>query len=411
MSMAEIEKQASYFAIRQSQHTPREEMLETARKQRALTIGLPSDSEKSENRISLTPQGVELLVENGHNVIIETGAGQKANYFDKDFSEAGAIIAQSKEEVYKSHIILKISPPSESEVELMSPNQMLLSYLHFPKQTRESITKMMNKRINAVAYEFMRDDAGCYPVVRSMSEIEGYTAISIASELLSKAHGGKGVLLGGITGVSPAEVVIIGAGTAGEFAARAAMGLGCQIKIFDNSYQNLKELERNIGQRLFTSILHPQVLTKALKSADVVIASLRYFDSEPIFYITTDQVNKMKPGSVIVDLSVGDGRCFESLPPASHNPDEPYLNQKGVIHYMTPNVASRVSRTSTIALSNIITPLLLKMANAGGIHQLVKTDMGVSNGTYIYRGILTNQYIGNNLGMPSKDIGLLLAAY
>jgi alanine dehydrogenase len=409
--MTNIEKRASFIAIRYTQHITSEEMLEVGRKQRSLTIGIPLDTDKSENRVSLTPQGVELLVENGHKVVIESGAGERANYFDRDFAEAGAIVASGKDEVFRSDIILKISPPTEEEIEMMTNDQVILSYLQFSKQTRESIVKMMNRRINAVAYEFMRDNEGCYPVIQSMSEIEGYAAISIASEYLSKAHGGKGVLLGGITGVSPTEVVIIGAGTAGEFAARAALGLGCQIKVFDNSYQNLRELERNLGQRVFTSVLHPHVLTKALKSADAVVASLRYFENDTAFYITCEQIEQMKPGSVIVDLSIGDGRCFESMAASSHDPDKPFINKNGVIHYMTPNVASRVSRTASIALSNIIAPIILKMANAGGIHQLVKEDLGVSNGTYLYKGILTNQYIGNSLGLPSKDIGLLLAAF
>lgn len=412
--MTDIEKRASYFAIRQSQLLPREEMLETGRRQRSLTIGIPAENGKSENRIALTPQGVDLLVQNGHKVIIETGAGNASNYFDHDFSESGATIVKTKAEVYKSEIILKISPPASDEIALMTPNQLLLSFLFMPQQNRESIVELMDRKINAVAYEFLKDESGCYPVIRSMSEIEGYAAITIASEYLSKAHGGKGVLLGGITGVSPAEVVIIGAGTAGEFATRAALGLGCMVKVFDNSYKNLKELERNVGQRLFTSILHPQVLTKALKSADAVVASLRYFDSDHGFYITRDQVNQMKPGSVIVDLSVGNnGGCFETYSIASQQAtqDHPYINERGIIQYSVPNVASRVARTASIALSNIFAPVLLRLADAGGVHQLIKEDMGISSGTYIYKGILTNSHIGNHFNLPFKDIGLLLAAF
>ncbi len=407
--MAEYEKRASYFAIRQTQLIPREEMLETKRKQRSLTIGIPKEADSSENRIALTPQGVELLADNGHKVIIEKGAGDAANYFDHDFSEAGGIIAASKEEVFKSEVVLKISPPTPDEVALLKPNQLLMSFLYMPRQTRETFSALLDTKVNAIGYEFLKDEVGCYPVIRSMSEIEGYAAITIASEYLSKARGGKGVLLGGITGVSPAEVVIIGAGTAGEFAARAALGFGCQVKVFDNSYQNLKELERNVGQRLFTSILHPQVLSKALKSADAVVASLRYFDDNPNFYITEEQVSKMKPGSVIVDLSVGNGGCFETS--VSTNLDNPIINDKGVVNYFVPNVASRVSRTASIALSNIFAPTLLRLAETGGIHQLIKEDLGISNGTYIYKGILTNSHIGNHLNLPFKDIGLLMAAF
>jgi alanine dehydrogenase len=389
---------------------PQEEMLETGRQRHHLTIGVPSENVKMENRVPLTPQGVEILVQNGHQVIIEKGAGDAANYFDNDFAAAGAIIALSRQEVYKnSEVILKISPPSDEEMDLMSINQLLFSFIYMLGQSRESIIRLMSRRINAVACEFLKDDTGCYPVIRTMSEIEGYTAVQVAAEYLSKAHGGKGVLLGGITGVSPSEVVIIGAGTAGEFATKAALGLGCQVKVFDNSYQNLRELERNVGQRLFTSILHPHVLTKALQSADAVVASLRYFEADDCFFITKEQIGKMKPGSVIVDLSIGSGSCFEDSETCQSN--HPYINERGIIHYSLPNLASRVSRTASIALSNIFTPILLKLADAGDIHRLIKEDSSICNGTYIYKGILTNNRIGRQFSIPFKDIGLLLAAF
>lgn len=405
-----MDRSASYFAIRQTQIMPREEMLETKRQHHSVTIGLPSENTLLENRVALTPQGVELLVDNGHKVIIEKGAGDAANYFDQDFSASGAIIVPTKEEVYKqSEVILKISPPTDAEISLMTQEQLLLSFLYMPGQTKEAILKLMKRRINAVAYEFLKDETGGYPVIRTMSEIEGYTAISIASEYLSKAHGGKGVLLGGITGVSPANVVIIGAGTAGEFATRAALGLGCQIKVFDDSYQNLRDLERNVGQRLYTSILHPQLLSKALESADAVVASLRYFEAHNKFFITKEQIARMKPGSVIVDLSVGKGGCFESTENSHTN--HPYVNKRGIVHYSLPNLSSRVSRTASIALSNIFTPILLKLGEAGGIHPLIKQDRTICNGTYIYKGILTNNDIGQQFAIPSNDIGLLLAAF
>lgn len=408
-----MENPAPYFSIRQSQLFPREETLETGRRERSLVIGIPAEKSKSENRVGLTPLGVELLVQNGHKVIIELGAGVPSNYFDKDYSECGAVISSTKQGVYEADIILKISPPTLEEISLMRPNQLLLSFLFSPQLDRELITALMEQKINAVAYDFLGDDNGCYPVIRSMSEIEGYTAITIASEYLSKAHGGKGVLLGGITGVSPAEVVIIGAGTAGEFATRAALGLGCTVKVFDNSYKKLRELERNIGQRLFTSILHPQVLTKALKSADAVVASLSHLDADHGFYITHDQGSHMKPGSIIIDLSMGNNRgCFEYLVVSGLEAHEqPVVNERGIIHYSMSNVATRVPRTASIALSNIFTPLISNLARAGGVQQLIKEDPGFRGGTYIYKGILTNSHIGEHFNVPFKDIGLLMAAF
>ncbi len=389
---------------------PQEEMLELGRRQKSMSFGIPRERDKSENRVPLTPQGVELLVSNGHKIVVESGAGNAANYFDHDFSEAGASIVTDHEAPFRCDVVLKVAPPEEDEIKLLSPNQLLISLLYVLKQNRRTLQQLMARKINALAYELLKDDAGCFPVVQSMSEIEGYTSIMIASEYLSKAKNGKGVLLGGITGITPAEVVIIGAGTAGEFAARAALGLGCQVKVFDNSYRNLRELERNIGQRLFTSVLHNQVLTKALKSADAVIVSLRYFDPLSGFMITEEQVAEMKAGSIIVDLSMSNGGCFG--PSAESTQKEHAVTvEQGVIHYRVHNIASRVARTSSIALSNIFAPVLLNMGMEGGINQLIKRDVGVSHGLYIFKGILTNHMLGERFEIPSKDIGLLMAAF
>ena len=388
---------------------PKEEMLETGRKNKKLVIGIPKETSKFEDRIPLTPQGVELLIQNGHAVLLETGAGDGANFTDHDFSESGATIVKEKKDVFNSDIILKIAPLTLEEIDWLRPDQLLISLLYLYNQNREKLTKMLSKKINAIAFEFLQDENNCYPVIRSMSEIEGYASIMIAAEFLSKAHNGKGVLLGGTTGISPAEVVILGAGTAGEFAARAAIGLGATVKVFDNSYRNLRDLEMNIGQRVFTSVLHPQTLTKALKSADVVLGSLRYLQTGHSFMVTESQVAQMKKGSIIIDLSMDEGGCFESS--MCTDLEHPVFVKHGVIHYCVPNIASRVSRTASIALSNIFAPIMLQIAEAGGIHQLIKENIGISQGVYIYRGILTNGRIGHMFNIPSKDIGLLMAAF
>ena len=388
---------------------PKEEMLETGRKNKKLVIGIPKETSKFEDRIPLTPQGVELLIENGHAVLIETGAGEGANFSDHSYAESGATIVKEKKNVFNSDIILKIAPLTLEEIDWLKPDQLLISLLYLYNQNREKLTKMLSKKINAIAFEFLQDENNCYPVIRSMSEIEGYASIMIAAEFLSKAHNGKGVLLGGTTGISPAEVVILGAGTAGEFAARAAIGLGATVKVFDNSYRNLRELEMNIGQRVFTSVLHPQTLTKALKSADVVLGSLRYLQTGHSFMVTENQVAQMKKGSIIIDLSMDDGGCFESS--MCTDLEHPVFVKHGVIHYCVPNIASRVSRTASIALSNIFAPIMLQISEAGGIHQLIKDNIGISQGVYIYRGILTNNHIGRKFNIPSKDIGLLMAAF
>ncbi len=388
---------------------PQEEMLETKRQRKQLMIGIPRETSKNENRIALTPQGVELLTANGHQVIMETHAGENASYTDHVFSEAGAKIVASAAEVYEAEVILKISPPTPQEIELLKPEKLIISQFFPYMQTRDNVQRLLDKRINAIGFEYINDGINCQPVVRSMSEIEGTASVMIASEYLSKEHNGKGVLLGGITGISPTEFVILGAGTAGEFAARAALGLGAMVKVFDNSYENLRQLEYRIAQRVFTSILHPRVLSKALRSADAVLGNLRDFQSSTSFMVTEEQVAEMKPGAIIIDLNMGQGGCFET----SHCTDfeNPVFTKHNVIHYCVPNIASRVSRTSSIALSNIFTPLLLRLADVGGFNNLIKQESGISNGTYIYKGILTNNHIGHLFNLPSKDIGLLMAAF
>ncbi|TLX77559.1 alanine dehydrogenase [Labilibacter sediminis] len=399
----------SNFPLYNTGLLPQEEMLEVKKTNKKLVIGIPKEKSKFENRIALSPQGVELLVENGHTVLFEAGAGEAANYFDNDFSECGATIVKNSTEVFKAEIILKISPFTSEEIALLTQNQTVISLVQLNQQSRESIQRLMSKKVNAFAFELIKDNNGCYPIIRSMSEIEGAASIMIASEYLSKAHNGKGVLLGGVTGISPSEVVILGAGTAGESAARAALGLGATVKVFDNSFKSLKELETNIGQRVFTSVLHPKALTKALKSADAVIGNLRYLQSGLSYMVTEDQVAQMKPGSILIDLSVGQGGCFESSMCTDFA--HPVFIKHGVIHYCVPNVASHVARTATIALSNIFAQMILQVADSGNIDTLVKEDSGFSNGIYIYKGILTNHYIGETFSLPSKDIGLLLAAF
>ena len=405
-----MEKSTSFFTFRQSQYLTQEEVLETKRQRHSITIGLPAEDKSKENRIALTPQGVEILSTNGHKIIIEKGAGDGANYFDNEFSEAGAIIVDSKEEVYKqSEVILKITPPTLSEIELLNQGQLLMSFFYISHQDNNSFLKLASRRINALGFEFLKNDLNEYPVIRTISEIEGYTSVLLASEYLNKSNGGKGVLLGGITGVPPSSVVIIGANTAGEFATRAALGLGCQVKVFDNSYKRLRDIEKNVGQRLYTSMLHPQSLNKALQTADAVIASLRAVDSGKVF-ITKEQISKMKRGAVIVDLSVGEVGCFETEK-SDYFSNEPFIDEYGVIQCATLNLSSRVSKTASIALSNIFTPILLELGEHVDIHSLIKQNRTIANGTYIYKGILTNREIGERFSLPYNDIGLLLSAF
>jgi alanine dehydrogenase len=387
---------------------PKEEHLETAVKNRRITIGIPSDIQDDEKRVALTPEAVNQLVESNNEVIIQSGAGLGSNYTDKDYSENGATVSDSPARIYSSDVVIKVAPFSEKETEYLKGNQVIFSYLNVLKLKEETLSKLIRKKVTAIALEKIRDSNGDMPVVESMSEIAGITSILIASEYLSNMHGGKGVMLGGITGVTPTEVLILGANTAGEYAARAAIGLGSTVKIFDNSVQRLRRFQSQIGQQLQTSVFHAQVLKKALKSADVIIGAIELEDLKPWYYITEDMVRSMKKGAVIIDLSIDRGGCIETT--ECRAMQDPVYEKHGVVHFSAWNLPSRVSRTASIALSNIFTPLLQNMADSGGITQLMKNNQGVRNGAYLYNGMLTNETLGQKFGIISKDLDLLISA-
>ena len=388
---------------------PKEEQLETAIRNRHITIGVPSDAKDDEKRVALTPEAVSLLVEKDNEVIVQKGAGLGANYTDKDYSENGAIITDSPARVYGADVVIKVAPFSEKEADFLKGNQVVLSYLNILMLNEEILAKLIRKKVTAIAFEKIRDKSGIMTVVESMSEICGITSVLVASEYLSNMHGGKGVMLGGITGVTPTEVVILGANTAGESAARAAIGLGSTVKIFDESPDRLRRFQSQLGQRLQTSVFHPQVLKKALKSADVLIGAIELEDLRPWYYVTEDNVRTMKKGSVIIDLSIDRGGCIETT--ECRALQDPVYEKFGVVHFSAWNLPSRVARSASIALSNVFAPLLQGMAESGGITQLLKNDRGVRSGAYLYNGMLTNETLGQKFGIISKDLDLLISAF
>jgi alanine dehydrogenase len=406
--MAKQEVSAKTFNLQQQALLPQEEKLEVKKRQHQLVIGIPKEVDKYESRIPLTPEAVEILVNDGHRVFIEKDAGKSANYIDTQFSERGGLIVDAAD-VYTADIILKIAPLTIKEISYLKENQTIISSLPQSNCSEEYIRCLMHKRAIAVSYENIKDQYDCYPVVRSMSEIAGNTAVLIAAEYLSNANHGKGVMLGGITGITPAEVVILGAGTAAESAARAAIGLGAFVKIMDSSIHKMERLQNHLGLKLHTSVLHPQVLRKAFKSADVVIGAIHFTDTSPRMIVTEDMVSKMKKGSVIVDISIDQGGCFETSECRNHG--NPVFTKHDVIHYCVPNIPSRVARTASIAISNVIGPILMEIASYGGLMPMLRYDLGLRQGVYMYNGILTNLSIGNQVGIPSQDINLLMAAF
>jgi len=388
---------------------PQEEKLAVESKFKKLKIGIPRDNEQYETRVPLTPEAVEILVNEGHDVYIETCAGKAAHYLDKDYSERGGFVVQDRSAIFQCDIVLKVAPLSPEEIEGLRGQQTIISSLILNTQTLAYFQKLMEKKTTAIAFEYIMDENGSYPVVRSMNAISGSTAVLIAAEYLSNAHGGKGVLLGGIAGITPAEVVVLGANTATEYIIRAAQGLGAVVKVFDNNINALIQLQNLFGLHLQTSVFHPQVLLKALKSADVVICACNGHETDLQYMVTEDMIRTMKKGTVIIDIGVAYGHVIETS--ECRTLQNPSYVKHGVIHYSVPNLPSRVPRTASIALSNILLPILLKTGRRGGISALLKEDKGLRQGVYLLNGILTHAQIGKLYDLPSSDIDLLMAAF
>jgi len=387
---------------------PQEEMLAIGKKKGKLVIGIPKETSFQENRVALIPETVQLLVSNGHDVLVESKAGEKLHYSDNDYSEAGAQITYDTSEIFKANIILKVAPPKQEEIDMMPGNQTLISALQLTLQPKKTLVALMQKRITAIAWDYIKDNHGIFPVVRTMGEIAGNTSILIAAELLSNYDNGKGIMMGGIAGVQPTEVVILGAGTVGEYATRSALGLGASVKVFDNSLSKLRRLQNDIGQRVYTSIIQPKLLEKAIMRADVVIGAIRAPLGRTPCIVSEEMVASMKENSVIIDISIDQGGCFATSKVTNHL--KPTYKKHGVIHYCVPNIASRVARTASIALSNIFSPIMIDMGTMGGCKEMIKRDPGFRSGVYVYKGKLTSQLLGEVFDLPYKDIELLLMA-
>lgn len=373
-----------------------------------LSIGIPKETVLQENRVALIPEAVGVLVSNGHEVIIETKAGEGSKYTDRDFSEAGAQIAQDKASVYKAPVLLKSAPVMEEDLPMLQANQTIISPIHIPMLKKELVEQMMAKRITALGFEHLKDHSGTYPIVRSMSEIAGSAVMLIAGQYLGYAQEGKGILLGGISGIPPTKVIIIGAGVVGEFATRTALAMGASVKVFDNNVYRLKRLQNNLGVRVWTSVLEPRILAKQLKTCEVAVGALSSESGRTPIVVSEEMVSAMRPGSVIIDVSIDRGGCFETSEITTHQ--HPVFIKHGVTHYCVPNIPSGFCRTASHAISNVIMPLLLEAGDEGGIEEMVWHDFNLRNGVYLYRGHLTNFYISQRFNLKYTDLNLLIAS-
>lgn len=387
-----------------SELLPQEEMLEVAKGKGKFVIGIPKETHLQEKRVCLTPDAIAFLTGHGHQFVLETGAGEGANYSDTDYSEAGAKIASNQKEVFECSMILKVEPPSISEIDLMQPQSVLFSALQLKVQNKKYFEALANKRITALAFDYIKDDQNSYPIVRALSEIAGIASIHIASELMSNAHKGNGLLFGNINGVPPTNVVIFGAGGVGEFAAKTALGMGATVKVFDNSITKLRNLQQILGTPIYTSTLQPKTIEKAIRRCDVAIGALRGKSRAPVV-VTVSMVEKMKEGAVIVDVSIDRGGCFETSELTNHM--QPTFIKHGIVHYCVPNIPSRYAKTASVSISNIFSPFLQNMAEEGGFEQAIRYDKGLQAGMYLFNGILTNRTVADWFDIPYRDSNLL----
>jgi len=384
---------------------PQEEKLEVGRFKRELFIGIPKETSYQERRICLTPDAVNSLTYEGHRVMIESGAGESSSYSDKEYSDAGAEVTNDTKKVFGCPMLLKVEPPTLAEIKMINPETIIISAIQLKTKKKEYFEALAQKKITALAFEYIKDEDGSYPAVKSLSEIAGTASILIAAELMITDEFGKGLLFGNITGVPPTEVVILGAGTVGEFAAKTAIGLGANVKVFDNSITKLRRLQNNLNQRIFTSTVQQKALLKALRRCDVAIGAMRGKERCPIV-VTETMVEHMKKGAVIVDVSIDTGGCFETSEVTTH--EKPTFIKSNVLHYCVPNIPSRYSKTASLSISNILTPYLLQIADDGGLESSIRCNKGLKNGVYLYHGILTNKAIGDWFDLPDNDINLLV---
>ncbi|QEC66923.1 alanine dehydrogenase [Panacibacter ginsenosidivorans] len=385
-----------------------EETLDIKSKRASLHIGIPKETAFQENRVALIPDAVGVLVDNGHEVIVETTAGEGSKYSDKDFSEAGARIAYDKAEVYKAPILIKSAPVIEQDLPHLQMNQTIISPIHLSILQKNIIEQMMAKRITALGFENLKDDSGTYPIVRSMSEIAGSAVMLIAGQYLGSPNSGKGVLLGGISGIPPTKVIIIGAGVVGEFATRTALAMGASVKVFDNNVYRLKRLQNNLGVRVWTSVMEPRILAKQLKTCEVAVGALSNENGRSPIVVTEEMVMAMRPGSIIIDVSIDRGGCFETSEITTHQ--HPTFEKHGVIHYCVPNIPSGFARTASHAISNVLMPLLLDASDEGGLDEMVWHNFNLRHGVYMYKGHLTNFYISQRFDLKFTDLNLLIAS-
>lgn len=386
--------------------TPQEALAEIFPIKKSLFIGIPKETAFQERRVPLTPNSVASLVSQGHRITIEAGAGEESNFEDQEYTDAGAQLVSSKTEVYKAQLILKTAPISPEDVQHFQNGQFIFSPILLPSLDKNIVKRLMQLKVTALAYDYIKSEEDYFPYLDSMGDIAGTYSIILAGKYLSNEFG-KGVLLGGIAGQPPCKVLIIGASNVGLSAARSAIGLGAQVQIFDDNIQALNRLKSQLGNHIYTSVLDPLNLKKNLSRADVVISALNNIDGITPKIVSETMVAQMKRGAVIIDTCIDHGGCFETSRVTNH--DQPIFIKHGVIHYCVPNITSNVSRTASYAMSNLLSPIIRKIGQTGGLEQYIRADSHFRNGVYLYKGTLSKEFLAKKYELKYTDLNLLMA--
>jgi len=400
-------KNVQQALAKEAQNYPLEAPVKILESKSELTIGIPCENSAHEKRICLTPESVGVLVNQGVSVVIQSGAGSPSNFSDRLYSEKGAKIVYDIKTVFATNVVLKLNPPTLEELSFMSNGATLLSAMQRGRMGQEYLIELNKKKITAIGFELLEDKGGLKPIIRTLSEIAANCIVSIAAELLSNSDGGNGVLFGGITGVPPIKVLILGAGTIGQSVCRIARNMGADVRVFDKDHYKLRRLKHDIGEQVYTSMIDNHTLAQEIQSADVVIGCLRSEEGQSLCVVSEDMVMSMKEGSVIIDASISQGGCFETSHVTDHT--HPVFVKHGVIHYCVPNITSKVSQTSTRALSYLFTPILLQVQKFGGINEMMRQKLWFQKGVYSYRGTITNYSLAKQHDLPFKSLELLFA--
>jgi alanine dehydrogenase len=370
-----------------------------------MNIGIPKEEASRDRRVALNPAGAQSLVEAGHMVYIEKDAGALARYTNEEYEQVGAKVVYNASEVFnRASMVLKVSPPTEEEYNILTESQIFFSFLHLPVAKKSSVDLLLDRKVCAIGYELIESENESLPILQVMSEIAGQMAIHIAAHYLESGDG-RGILLGRIPGIAPASVVILGAGTVGRTAARVAIGSGAEVTVFDKDLSRLREFENLFHHRVATRVANRYNITRAIQYADVVIGAVLLKAEKAPHLITEDMVKTMKPRSIILDISIDQGGCIETSRPTTL--ENPTFLRHGAIHYCVPNIPASVARTATNGLTNALLPYLLEIADHG-LETALHRNRGLRQGVCTYDGFCTNAAIAKLFGLEVHKISDLL---